>query len=119
MLYAFRLIDSKFYSALNVNRKLRNIAAHTSEPFEIEHIKEQLEAIIDFEENFTIIIDKLARENLYKMKEIQMRDTVKLAEGIDEMKESIIQEKLKTLWNDPYVNDQLVIWKLGYGLTFI
>ena len=117
--YAFRLIDTKFYTALNVLRKLRNVAAHTIEPFEIEHIKEQLDAIIDFEEHFVVIIDELARKNLCQIKELQMRKAVEQAEGSAAMKENVVQEKLKTIWDEPSVNNQLVIWKLAYAMTFM
>lgn len=117
--FAFRLIDRNLYDALNVLRKIRNKVAHSSEQFELTEVQQEIEAITNFETNFEVVIQKLAFDNLEKMKKHQMREAIKNAEGSQEMKDEILEEKYSQLTiSEPFL-EQLTTWKLSYGLSFI
>jgi DNA-binding MltR family transcriptional regulator len=117
--FAFRLIDENLYNALNVLRKIRNKAAHTSEKFELDEVKKEIEAISNFEENFDTVINKLAFGNLEKMKKYQMRNSIKDAEGSETTKNKVLEEQFETLTTTTAFLEQFIVWKLSYALSFI
>ncbi len=119
LLFAFRFIDEKLYKSLQALKKIRNDAAHISDKFGIEEIKGSLKAVLEFESHFDDIIEKIATDNLIEIKKFQMQKAVKGEGPLEEWKAEILEEKYKVLLGEPSVQDQLVIWKFAYGLTFI
>lgn len=117
--YAFRLIDKDLYDALNILRKIRNNAAHTSDKFELNKVKQEIDSLGNFETNFELVVEKLAFDNLVKMKKHQMREALKSADGSQEMKDEILEKQFQTLTTSEAFLEQLIIWKLSYGLSFI
>ena len=63
LLYAFHIIDNKVYNSLTCLRKIRNQAAHSSDLFSLQNIKEQLEEIYDFEDRMNDAIHELSFNN--------------------------------------------------------
>lgn len=53
------------------------------------------------------------------MKKHQMQEAVKNAEGSQEMKDEVLREKFKALITSKAFLEQLIMWKLSYGLSFI
>jgi len=120
ILYAFRIIDKRVYLSLNTLRKLRNNAAHSSNTFSLQEIKKSLEDFYDFEEMFRQVVHKLALNQLISWKK-------------EQIKTGLIEKQLdadfdyEKLWNERFPNpeeneifqEQLTIWKLAFGLTFL
>lgn len=117
--YAFGIIDKQVYDCLTCLRKIRNEAAHSDEVFSLQLIKDRLEKIYDFEYGFPNIIHELSFNNLIKWKKMILETKV-----IEEGLEGVVYEEL---WNEIYsdpknsnaLQEQMTIWKLAYGLTFL
>lgn len=119
LLFGFRIIDERLYKSLLALKALRNKAAHTSSDFSIKEIKASLGAVLEFELHFDEIIDKIATENLVRFKKHQMLQAIKEDGPMEDWKYKILEEKYETLLDNPDVKEQLIIWKLSYGLTLI
>jgi len=120
ILYAFRIIDKKVYHSLNMLRKLRNNAAHSSSTYSIQKIKENLEDIYDFEDRFKLVVHKCAFNHLISWKKEYLKN------GLIE-KELDKDYNYEELWNERFPNpeenetiqEHLTVWKLAFGLTFL
>jgi len=117
--YAFRIIDEKLYKSLNKLREIRNLAAHSSDSFFLKKHREKLDIIYSFEVGFNIVVHELAHENLIKWEKININDIL--------VEKNLLDYKVETLWSEiilnPEINDsigeQLIIWELAFGLTFL
>lgn len=119
LLFAFRLIDENFYNSLNFLRKLRNEAAHSSNDFRLENYKEKLICINEFNEGFSSIIDKLALDNLIKLKKMKLKKLFNEQDLEETTSSEMWKEVTDNLEENPDILKQLQIWTLSYGLTFI
>lgn len=117
--YAFRLIDKRVYDALNTLRKIRNEAAHSSELFSIQEFKEQLEKIYDFEDGFKEVTHTLAFNSLLKWKKEFLRGEFEKKGMSDLDHEALWDEQVPNPEESESIQNQLTIWKLSYGLTFL
>ncbi len=117
--YAFRIFDERLYKSLTVLRKLRNQAAHSSDSFSLDEIKENLEMIYDFEEGFKEVIHKLSFDNLMKWKKITLKQAFENSKLENYDYEKLWLEQMSDPENNSSIQKQLIIWKLAYGLTFI
>lgn len=119
-MYAFRIIDKRFYDSLNELRKVRNDAAHSSEHFKLIAKQDEQIKINDFEEDFVGLIEYLALNNLIETKKLRFNKI------LDNQKEESkpyfkkeIEKKLEILKDDESIKEQLRIWVLSYGLVFM
>jgi len=117
--FAFRLIDLQLYNSLNVLRKIRNIAAHTANNFKLNTIKQEINSIICFEPNFDEVVKSLAYDDFVKIKKHQMREAIKNVDVSQKIKDEILEKQFKYFITSDVLLDQLVIWQLAYGLSFI
>ena len=120
LLYAFRIIDKRFYDSLNELRKVRNNAAHSSEHFKLIEKQEEQIKINDFEEDFVELIEYLAYDNLIETKKWRFKEI--LENQKEESKpyfEKEIEKRLENLKDDENIKKQLRIWILSYGLVFM
>jgi len=120
LLYAFRIIDKRFYNSLNTLRKIRNNAAHSSEEFKLIDLQEEQTKINDFEEDFVGLIEHLALNNLITSKKWKFEKI--LADQKEESKpyfQKEINKRLENLKDDEDIKEQLRIWILSYGLVFM
>ena len=80
---------------------------------------EKLDIIYSFEVGFNIVVHELAHENLIKWEKININDIL--------VEKNLLDYKVETLWSEiilnPEINDsigeQLIIWELAFGLTFL
>lgn len=118
--YAFRIINQRVYMSLNAIRKVRNIAAHSSETFSLQDKEDELTAIYDFEVGMSYIIHELAYKNLIQWKKIQVRKSLE-EHGREDLFEKEWKKKFED--RDPLQNEfiikQLRMWKLVYGLSLM
>ncbi|MEX8548005.1 MAG: hypothetical protein V5804_10435 [Mucilaginibacter sp.] len=117
--YAFRIFDERLYKSLTELRKLRNQAAHSSNSFSFDEIKENLEMIYDFEENFKEVIHKLSFDNLMKWKKIILKQAFENSKLKNYDYEKLWHQHVPNPESNSSIQKQLVVWKLAYGLTFI
>lgn len=119
LLFAFRIIDKRFYNSVNVLRKVRNKAAHSSESFNFDDFETELEEILNFDEEFSEIIQHLALDNLIKLKKRKVKKILDSKEiGRSTYNEMWIKSTTN-LHENPEVIKQLKLWKFSYGLTFM
>jgi hypothetical protein len=119
LLFAFRIIEKRLYNSLNTLRILRNGVAHSSNMFSLKNSKEKLEQIYDFEDGLNDVIHNLAFKNVIAFK----KDIIK--EGLEN--DGLNDYDVDKFWNEYVPNpeenksiqDQLTIWKLAYGMTFL
>lgn len=117
--YAFRLIDLDLYNCLNALRKIRNDAAHSSSNFTLAAVKEKVESIYDIEEEFPKVVHHLAYGHLVKWKLHQIKSALE-KENLHEFNhEELWKERVPDPDKDEVFQEQLTIWKLSYGLTFL
>lgn len=120
LLYAFRIIDKRFYDSLNELRKVRNDAAHSSEHFKLIEKQEEQIKINDFEEDFVGLIEHLALNNLIESKKWRFKEILeKQKKESKTYFEKEIEKRLGNLKNDENIKEQLRIWILSYGLVFM
>ena len=119
ILYAFRVIDKRVYDALSTLRKLRNQAAHSSNSFSIQAIKEKLETIYDFEDGFIMAVNKVANDNLLKFKKENLRKALEESKLDDYDSEKLWEEHVPIPEKNKFFLEHLTIWKLAHGLTFL
>ncbi|MGZ3864343.1 MAG: hypothetical protein ACXVPN_03930 [Bacteroidia bacterium] len=120
LLYAFRIIDKRFYDSLNTLRKHRNSAAHSSEIFTLQAVKVDLEKIYDFADAFKEIVHKFAYDALIKFKKNRLRQNLAADKDLKDFDhEKLWDEHVPDPENDETVQEHLTIWKLAYGLTFL
>lgn len=118
--YAFRIINRRIYDSLNAIRKIRNIAAHSSDTFSLQDKEMELEAIYDFEEGMPYFIHEMSYDKLIKWKRIQIQKVLE-----DNGREDIFEEEWKKRFvdQDPLQNEsmieQLRMWKLVFGLSIM
>jgi hypothetical protein len=118
--YAFNVIDKRVYDSLTTLKKLRNNAAHTDEEFLLSKRKDELEKIYDFEDGFPYAIHKQSFDHLIKWKkDIFKNNLIKenLSEKVDY--EKVWNEHIPDPGKNESIQEQLVIWKLAYGLTLL
>jgi hypothetical protein len=70
--YAFRLIDENTYDRLNSLRKIRNDAAHSSSPFDLNEIKSRLDGVYKIAPSMPSEIRNIAMNIFIKSKIYQM-----------------------------------------------
>ncbi|MEJ8591538.1 hypothetical protein JSO54_09850 [Riemerella anatipestifer] len=119
LLFAFRIIDSKLYHALNSLRIVRNIAAHSSADFELKNFENELIKIFDFEDFAVEVIPEWAKNSLIRFKTSQIKQIIEKQDIDEKTKEKIFEEQTKDLENNSALQNQLRIWKLSYSLTII
>ncbi len=120
LLYAFKYIDKRLYDSLNALRKIRNEAAHSSNNFSIQTIKDKLDVIYDFEPNFKDAAYKIALENLIKFKLQNLKHSFEEKNlHLDFDYEKLWNERVPDPEKDPAIIEQLSVWKLSYGLVFL
>lgn len=118
--YAFRIINQRIYNSLNAIRKIRNIAAHSSEKYSLQDKEAKLDEIYDFEENMPHIVHEIAYDKLIQWKKIKIRKVLE-----DNGHEDKFDEEWKKIFEDqdPLLDDsileQLRMWKLGFGLCLL
>jgi hypothetical protein len=118
--YAFRIINQRIYNSLNTIRKIRNIAAHSSDKFSLQNKDIELNAIYNFEENMPQLIHEMAYGKLIQWKKIQIRKVLE-----DNGHGDVFDEEWKKRFEDqdPLQDDaileQLRMWKLGFGLSLM
>lgn len=118
--YAFRVINQRMYNSLNAIRRIRNIAAHSSDKFSLQNKENELNAIYDFEEGMPHIIYEMSYRRLIQWKRIQIREVLE-----KNGREEIFEEEWKKRFEDqdPLQNEsiimQLRMWKLGFGLSIM
>ncbi len=120
LLYAFRIIDKRFYDSLNTLRKVRNDAAHSSEDFKLIDKQEEQKQINDFEEEFSELIEYLALNDLIESKKWKFKEI--LENQKEENKphfQKTINERISNLKESEHIKEQLKIWILSYGLVFM
>ena len=117
--YAFRVIDKRLYNSLSTLRKLRNEAAHSSDTFYIQNIREKLESIYDFEDGFKDVVHKLAYENLIKFKKNKLKKGLKNSNLSDYDYDKLWTEHVPNPDENETIQNHLIVWKLSYGLTFL
>ena len=117
--YAFRLIDNNLYTSLNALRKIRNDAAHVSNSFSINDIRERFEMIFDLGPSIAIFIRTKAMEI---MMELKMHDINRVFEENGLTSEEKM-EQMNTLVGNKELMDklekQIPRWELIYGLSLI
>ncbi|MDR3704717.1 MAG: hypothetical protein P4L28_02270 [Paludibacteraceae bacterium] len=119
LLYAFRIIDKRLYDSITILRKLRNKAAHSSEIFSLQDTNESLDKIYDFEYGFKEVVHKLAYDHLIKWKIETIKDGFK-GKNMDKIDVNELWTKYyDDLEHKKIIQEQLTIWKLAYGLTFL
>lgn len=118
--YVFRIINERIYNSLNAIRKIRNIAAHSSDGFSLQERDFELNVIYDFEENMPQLIHEIAYYRLIEWKKTQIRKVLE-----DSGCEYLFNEEWKKRFEDqdPLQNDsiieQLRMWKLGIGFSLV
>ncbi len=120
LLFAFRIIDEYLYNSLNTLRKIRNEAAHSSNEFFMQNIKEQLDSIYEFEAGFKTIANELAYRSLVDFKKENVKKVIEkhnLANEYDYEEE--FNKRRNNPENDKIFQEQLTIWKFSYGLVFL
>lgn len=118
--YAFRIINQRIYNSLNAIRKIRNIAAHSSDKFSLQDKENELDAIYDFEEGMPHIIHEVTYNRLIEWKKIQIRKVLE-DNGIEDRFDEEWKKKFED--QDPLQNEsiieQLRMWKLVSGLSIM
>jgi hypothetical protein len=119
LLYAFRVIDRRFYESLNTFRKIRNDAAHSSNLFSIQSIKEKLNSIYDFEEGFSDVAHKMAFDFLIRHKKYNLKTSLENSELKDVDYEELWNERVPNPEDNLTIMEHLTTWKFAIGLVFI
>ena len=68
LLYTFRIVDKKLYDSLNILRKIRNNAAHSSDDFELQKYEADLDKIFSIDENEPKFLQDVAEMHLMDLK---------------------------------------------------
>jgi DNA-binding MltR family transcriptional regulator len=119
LLFAFRIIDKRLYDSLNTLRKVRNEAAHSVDEFKLIDHEENQKKINDFQDDYVKLIEFLAKENLIKTKKSRFKKILD-KENLSKTKyKSIWDETVENLEENPEIKEQVRVWILSYGLTFI
>lgn len=117
--YAFRIIDQKLYNSLNTLRKVRNDAAHSSSDFRLINIKEKLNNIAQINDDSPELLDTLVRNHMMNWKKFEAKQEF-AQEKYDNMDfETIWNENLLKKETKESLDNQFLMWKLFYSLTFI
>lgn len=120
LLYAFRIIDERLYKSLNTLRKHRNTAAHSSEFFSLQSIKEELETIYDFDDVMKESIHKFALDSLIRFKKNYLKKSFDANPDLKNFDhEQLWNESVPDPEKNEKIQEHLTIWKLAYGLTFL
>jgi len=117
--YAFRIIDKEIYDSLNILRRIRNDAAHSSEEFNLNNISEKMKAIYNMGVNYNEILKNTAKEMMIKNKTTILR--LRLAEKLTPQEiETAIDNTLKdNLYLNKLETDELPSWELLLWLCLI
>ena len=117
--YAFRLIGRPLYNSLNSIRKIRNEAAHSSLPIDLEELNQKMENVYDLGVGVVSAVKKMAADAMLTFK----------FQGLDQMFENLglsvedRREMMKATVEDKEVMDslrkQLPFWELLYGTSII
>lgn len=120
LLYAFRIIDKRFYNSLNSLRKIRNNAAHSSEGFKLINLKQEQTQINNFQEDFVGLIEYIALNSLIENKKNRFNDILeKQKEENKQYFKKEVDKKIAGLKESKEIKEQLRIWILSYGLVFM
>ena len=115
--YAFRLISKKTYDSLNVLRKIRNDAAHSSEEFNL--IDVNLDQIFNLGEGFMTVVQESSAKMMVNLK----FETIKANLVKEGLNEDAIIKFLSTKFQEEetleILKNQLPHWKLIFGLSMI
>jgi len=98
---------------------MRNKAAHTANIFSLKDANDAFTKIYSFEDNFPEVIHHLAYNNLIKWKLHIIKENFEKSDLKDFDHEKIWNEKYPNPEEDEAIAEQLIIWKLAYGLTFL
>lgn len=118
--YAFRIINQHIYNSLNAIRKIRNIAAHSSDKFSLQDKDVELEAVYNFGENMPYLIHEMAYNKLIQWKKIQIQKVLE-----DNGSGDMFDEEWKKRFEDQdplqdeSILEQLRMWKLGFGFSLM
>jgi hypothetical protein len=113
--YAFRVIGTEVYDALNILRKIRNSAAHSDTEFSLTSIAFELNKVYSFEYGFDHVVHELSWINLIKWKKKIVARGLAEQGDVEELWEKHIPEPEK----DERLLEQLEIWKLAHGLCML
>jgi len=118
MAYAFRLIGDGLYVSIDTLRKIRNSAAHSSSVFSLEQVKDELDKIYAFEDEYPAMIHDIAKSYMMSWKLNNLKQ--KAAE--QKLLEKFDIEKLWHSWlqeeeTKKSLDNQLLTWKLYFGLA--
>jgi len=118
LLFAFRLITERFYKALNSLRKIRNMAAHSSNDFNLADTK--IDEIFNIGDGFRTLIHESSMNLMLNVKLDNINESLKEIEDLDtqEVKE-FIASKLQDKNVLAKLENQLPHWKLIMGLSVI
>lgn len=120
LLFAFRIIDEYLYNSLNTLRKIRNEAAHSSNEFLMQNLKNQLDSIYEFEDGFKTIANELAYTSLVNFKKENVKKVIEKHNLSNEYDyEEEFNKRQHESDNDQLFQEQLTVWKFSYGLVFL
>jgi len=117
LLYGFRYIGNKFYASLNKLRKIRNLAAHSYDDFNLADNATIISEMNEFEDDISYLVGELSLNNLLKFKKL------KLERIYQEKGFKIDHDNIERTLSDFKTSDdglkQHLIWQLSYGIVFM